>query len=203
MSNTADDAIEIERIETLSAERYPLRRYRFAQRRRDGSRATVERQIYELGASAAVLPIDRRRGTVLLVRQLRIAAYLNGDPPFLVEACAGHVEPGDESAATARREAEEELGYSLGKLTEVFVLYMSPGLISEKVHFFVAEYDPSMRRGTGGGLAGEGEDIEVLELALDDAWRMVENGEIIDAKAALLLQHAKLSAMPADRGSAA
>lgn len=193
MSKTGDDTIEILRIETLSAEGYPLRRYRFTQRARDGSRITSVRQIYELGASAAVLPIDRRRGTVLLVRQLRIAAFLNGDAPLLVEACAGHVDPGDDAAATARREAEEELGYSLSALCEVFAVYMSPGLISEKIHCFLAEYDPAMRRSKGGGLAAEGEDIEVLEVTLDEAWRMVEAGEIVDAKTVLLLQRAKLS----------
>jgi GDP-mannose pyrophosphatase NudK len=193
MSTTGGDDIEILRIETLSAEHYPLRRYRFAQRRRDGSRSTVERQVYELGPSVAVLPIDRSRGTVLLVRQLRLPAFLNGDAPSLVEVCAGHVEPGDDAAMTARREAEEELGYRLEALVPVFVLYMSPGLITEKIHFFVAEYDPAQRCGRGGGLAAEGEDIEVLEVTLEEAWRMVQAGAIADAKTALLLQHAMLS----------
>ena len=201
MSKAGDDEIAIERIETLAAERYPLRRYRFVQRRRDGSRSTVERQVYEIGESAAVLPIDCRRGTVLLVRQLRLAAFINGDAPHLIEACAGHVEPGEAAAAAVRREAEEELGYALGALVPVFVLYASPGLVSEKLHLFVAQYDPAMRHGAGGGLAGEGEDIEVLEMALDEAWHMVETGEIIDAKTVLLLQHAKLSSPAAANGA--
>ncbi|HZT88136.1 MAG TPA: NUDIX domain-containing protein [Stellaceae bacterium] len=197
MSADADDDIEVLRIETLSADRYPLRRYRFSQRRGDGTRATLERQLYELGESVAVLPIDRSRGTVLLVRQLRLAAYLAGDPPALIEACAGHLETGDSPADAARREAAEELGYELRGLQPLFTLYMSPGLITERIHFFVAEYDAAMARGAGGGLEAEGEDIAIIETTIADAWRMVERGEIIDAKTVLLLQHARLT-LPAD-----
>jgi len=192
MSQTSDE-VEILRIETLSAEHFPLRRYRFRQRRRDGTGATVVRRIYELGESIAVLPVDRRRGTVLLTRQLRLPAFLNGDEARLVEACAGHIEPGDEAEATARREAEEELGYRLGALVPVFSLYMSPGSITEKLHFFLADYEPAMKQSEGGGLAAEGEDIEVLETTIETACRMIEAGQIVDAKTVLLLQHARLS----------
>ena len=192
MSDNFGDEITIERIETLSAEKYPLRKIRYAQKRRDGTRPSVEREVYELPASAVVLPIDRRRGTVLLSRQVRLPPFLNGDSPRLIEACAGHIEEGSEPAETARREAEEELGYRIGALTPVFVLYQSPGLVAEKLHYFLAEYTPDMRVSEGGGLADEGEDIEILELAIDEAWRMVTRGEIIDAKTVLLLQHLKL-----------
>jgi len=193
MSDSGDDAIEIERIETLSAEKFPLRKVRFAQRRQDGARESVEREVYELPQSAVVLPIDRRRGTMLLARQLRLPPYLNGDSPRLIEACAGHIEAGDDAAETARREAEEELGYRLDALTPLFVLYPSPALVTEKMHVFLAEYDPSRRISEGGGLAEEGEDIETVELTLDEAWRMVASGDIVDIKTVLLVYHLKLS----------
>ena len=192
MSGTNEDGIEILAVETLSDAKYKLRKIRFAHRRGDGERTVVEREVYELPPSAAVLPFDRKRRTVLLARQLRIPAVCNGDGPFLIEACAGHVEAGDSPSETARREAEEELGYRLGELTPFAALYMSPGLITEKLHLFLADYAPEMKIGAGGGLAAEGEDIRVLELGLDDAWRLVEEGAIADAKTVLLLQHLRL-----------
>ncbi|MBV8889977.1 MAG: NUDIX domain-containing protein [Alphaproteobacteria bacterium] len=190
MARSENDDVEILRIETLSAERYPLRKVRFAHTRRDGNRDESEREVYELPGSAVVLPINRIRRTVLLSRQLRLPAFLNGDGPYLVEACAGHIEDGDDAEQTARREAEEELGYRLETLTPLFVLYASPGLITEKLHFFLAEYDSGMKRGEGGGLAAEGEDIAVLETGIDEALAMVARGEIMDSKTVLLLQYA-------------
>jgi nudix-type nucleoside diphosphatase (YffH/AdpP family) len=111
----------------------------------------------------------------------------------LIEACAGNMEEGDGPAGTARKEAEQELGCRLRDLREIFALYMSPGATSEKLRFFTAEYDPGARTGGGGGLREEGEDIEVLELPLAEAWAMVGRGEIMDAKTVLLLQHLLLA----------
>jgi nudix-type nucleoside diphosphatase (YffH/AdpP family) len=118
---------------------------------------------------------------------------VNGDEPRLIEACAGNIEPGDDAAETARKEAEQEMGCRLRDLREVFTLYMSPGVTAEKLHHFTAEYDPGGRSGEGGGLREEGEDIEVLELPLAEAWAMVGRGEIVDAKTVLLLQHLLLA----------
>ncbi len=140
-----------------------------------------------------MLPIDRARGTVLLVRQLRIPALVNGDGPMLVEACAGMVDGGDDPVETVRKEAEQEMGYRLRSIRELFTLYMSPGASAEKLHLFAADYDPGDKVGAGGGEAGEGERIDVLELPLARAWDMVTSGEIIDAKTVLLLQHARLN----------
>jgi nudix-type nucleoside diphosphatase (YffH/AdpP family) len=185
-------AIQIRSRETLSENWYKLEKVTFDQVGRDGTRQTLSREVYHNGPGAAVLPIDRAGGTVLLVRQLRIPAHLNGDGPMLVEACAGMVEPGDSPAETARKEAEQEMGYRLRGVRKVFELYMSPGASAEKLHLFVAEYGPGDRVGTGGGVPGEGERIELLELPLARAWEMVTAGEINDAKTVLLLQHARL-----------
>jgi 8-oxo-dGTP pyrophosphatase MutT (NUDIX family) len=75
----------------------------------------------------------------------------------------------------------------------VFEAFMSPGSITEKLHFFVAEYQPAMRVGGGGGLADEGEDIEVLELPIDQALAMIGDGRIADVKTIMLLQYAALN----------
>jgi nudix-type nucleoside diphosphatase (YffH/AdpP family) len=186
------DEVEIEAVETLSDRWRPLREYRLRQRRRDGTRQELVREVYAMGPAAAVLPHDPQRGTVLLIRQFRLPALLNGDAPRLVEACAGLVEPGDDAATTIRKEAEQELGCSLAALREVMLVYSSPGVVAEKVHLFAATYDPSRRNGHGGGLAEEGEEIEVLELPLAEAWAMIGRREIIDAKTVLLLQHLRL-----------
>jgi nudix-type nucleoside diphosphatase (YffH/AdpP family) len=185
--------IQIRKRETLSDNWFKLEKVAFDQRREDGSCQTLEREVYWNGPGAAVLPIDFERGTVLLVRQLRIPAHLNGDGPTLTEVCAGMVEEGDDPAETVRKEAEQEMGYRLRGLRKVFELYMSPGASAEKLHLFVAEYGPGDRIGAGGGLAGEGERIQLLELSLTQAWDMVTAGQIIDAKAVLLLQHARLN----------
>jgi nudix-type nucleoside diphosphatase (YffH/AdpP family) len=185
-------AISIRGRETLSANWFTLEKVTFDQRRHGGSQQTLEREVYHNGPGAAVLPIDAARGTVLLVRQLRIPAYVNGDGPMLIEACAGMVEKGKDPAETVRAEAQQEMGFRLHDLRKVFELYPSPGASAEKLHLFLASYAPGDRIGTGGGLVGEGEQIELLEMPLSQAWEMVETGQIIDAKTVILLQHARL-----------
>lgn len=192
-----EDAIRIQARETLSENWFRLEKVTFDQRRADGSEQRLQREVYHNGPGAAVLPIDPDRGTVLLVRQLRIPALVNGDGPMLIEACAGMVEQGDDPARTVRQEAEQEMGYQLQALRKVLELYTSPGASAEKLHLFLARYTPADRTGQGGGLAGEGEQIEVLEMPLSQAWAMVENGGIIDAKTVILLQQARLASQGA------
>lgn len=180
--------VEIESVETLSEGWRPLRRYRLRQTRQDGTEQRLAREVYEMGEAAAVVPYDPRRGTVLLIRQFRLPALLHGEEPRLIEACAGMVEKGEDAATTICKEAEQELGTRLDRVREWLAVYSSPGVVAEKLHLFTAAYDPSRRTGPGGGLAAEGEEIEVLELALDEAWEMVGRGEIMDAKTVLLLQ---------------
>jgi nudix-type nucleoside diphosphatase (YffH/AdpP family) len=126
------------------------------------------------------------------VRQFRYPAYVNGYDDLLIEAAAGLLD--DETPELRiRAEAEEETGYQLGEIRKIFEAFMSPGSVTEKLHFFVAEYDPSMRIGSGGGNADEGEDIEVLELPIDQAMAMIGDGRIVDAKTIMLLQYAALT----------
>lgn len=193
MSDKQDGAVRIRGREVLSDAWYKLEKVSFEQIGQDGQPETQEREVYHNGPGAAVLPIDRARGTVLLVRQLRISALVNGDAPLLVEACAGMVDEGDNPAETVRKEAEQEMGYRLRSIRRLFTLYTSPGSSAEKLHLFAADYDPGDKVGAGGGEADEGERIDVLELPLARAWDMVASGEIIDAKTVLLLQQARLN----------
>ncbi len=175
----------------LSDETFLLRRLEFEQRRRDGSWQPLRRELYDHGNAAALLPYDPARGTILLVRQIRFVTYLNGYPHPLLEVCAGMLDQ-DDPLTAIRREAEEEIGTRIRNPRHVFDAFMSPGCFSERLSFFVAIYGASDRISRGGGLAEEGEDIEVVEMPLDDAVAMIGQGRIVDAKTMLLLQWAKL-----------
>jgi len=183
------------RLDVLSDSWYVLRKAVFDYQHSDGTWSTQEREAYDRGNGATILLFDPRRRTVVLTRQFRVPAYLNGHPDgVLIEAAAGLLDDdndSDDAERAIRREAEEETGYRVGHVTRLFELFMSPGSVTERVAFFAADYTPADRRADGGGLADEGEDIEVLELALDDAWAMVERGEIVDGKTVLLLQWAR------------
>jgi nudix-type nucleoside diphosphatase (YffH/AdpP family) len=179
-------------VEVVSDGWHVLRRTTLDVRRRDGRWDRQQRETYDRGNGAAVLPHDPGRDTVLLTRQFRWPAYVNGHPDgMLVEAAAGLLDEDDPETAV-RREAAEELGIRLGTLTKVFDAFMSPGSVTERVHGYVGAYTPADLVHAGGGLEDEGEDIEVLELPLDDALAMVADGRIVDGKTIMLLQWAAL-----------
>lgn len=176
-----------------------LRRTTFDVRGRDGSWSTQQRETYDRGNGATILLYDPTRGTVLLSRQFRFPADVNDHPDgMLIEAAAGLLDEDDPETAI-RREASEELGVAVGALTHVFDAYMSPGSVTERVHFFAAEYTPADRVDAGGGVADEGEEIEVLELPFAEALAMVEDGRIVDGKTIMLLQWAALRGVVAGR----
>jgi len=184
-----DSPVNILSQEVLSDDWALLTRYVIDYRRRDGRRQQIVRQVYDRGNGAAILPLDRARGTVLLVRQFRLPIYLEDGVGFIIEACAGlNDDLAPESAI--RKEAEEELGYRVHDVRRVLNVHMSPGSVSERLSLFLATYTPSDRMSAGGGAEGEGEDIEVLEMPLDDALAMIADGRITDAKTIILLQYA-------------
>ena len=186
-----DDRVRITGTELLSANWGRLSRVSLDYRRRDGQWTSQTREVYDRGDGAVILPYDPARGTVLLVRQFRLPAYLTAGHQGLIEACAGLLDQ-DAPADCIRRETEEELGYRLDDVAELFTLYMSPGSVTERLAFFAARYTPADRLNDGGGAEGEGEDIEVIEMGFDAALEMVANGGIRDAKTVLLLQHVRL-----------
>jgi nudix-type nucleoside diphosphatase (YffH/AdpP family) len=183
--------IKIEKVEILSDRWAKLKKYTILYRRSDGRQQSLVREVHDHGDAAAVLPYDPALGMVLLVRQFRLPAYLNGHPDPLIEVCAGLLD-GDDPETCARREAEEELGYRLGALRKVANPFVTPGSLTERVSLFIAHYDASHRIGRGGGHEQEGEDIEVVELPFEEAWTRVENGTIADAKTIILLAFLRL-----------
>ena len=189
---SVSDRIRIREERLLSDNWYVLKTTTFDWKRRDGTWQTQSRETYDRGNGAVLLPYNRAARTVLLVRQFRYPAYVNGYDGLLIEAAAGLLDNA-EPEARIRAEVEEELGYRLGEVRKVFEAFMSPGSVTETLHFFVAEYDAAMRIGDGGGHPDEGEDIEVLEPTLDEALAMIADGRIRDAKTIMLLQHLALN----------
>jgi nudix-type nucleoside diphosphatase (YffH/AdpP family) len=185
------DRIRIQSVETLSDDWYVLKKTTFDYQRQDGSWQTVSRETYDRGNGATILLYDPARGRVLLTRQFRFPAFVNGHPEPLIEACAGLLDDRDPETAI-RQEAEEETGYRVAAPHRVFEAFMSPGSVTERLVFFVAEYSPADRASSGGGVMAEGEDIEILEPTLAEALAMVGRGEIMDGKTILLLQYAQL-----------
>lgn len=184
--------VVIRNVELTSQGWHVLRRTTYDYRRRDGSWTRESRETYDRGNGATILLYDPSRRTVLLTRQFRFPVYVNGHPDGrLIEAAAGLLDDDDPETAI-RREAEEELGVTLGALTHIFDVYMSPGSVTERVHFYAAPYTPADRRGPGGGLADDGEDIEILELEFSQALAMIDDGRIADGKTIMLLQWAAL-----------
>ena len=176
---------------TLAEGRYVLQKYIFDYLRRDGLWQRLSREVYKRGDSAVILLYCPARGTVVLTRQFRLPVFLNGlAGGMLVEAPAGLIDR-EAPSATIRRETEEETGIHIDHVKEVFVAHMSPHLITERTHFFLAEYRPDYWTSTGGGVASEGEDIEAFEASLEEALIMFEKGQIMDGKTILLLLYAK------------
>lgn len=191
-----EDRVRIHDVQTLSHDWYLLQKTTFDYRRSDGSWQTMTRETYDRGNGAVILLYNRARRSVVLIRQFRFPTYGNGHDGFLIEAAAGlldHASPEQRIKA----EVEEETGYRVSEVRKVFEAFMSPGSVTERLYFFVAEYEPDSRPGTGGGIAEEGEDIEVLELPFEQALAMMANGEICDGKTIMLLQYAQLHLLPA------
>jgi len=192
-----DDRVRIHHVEVLSHDWYLLQKTTFDYRRADGSWQTMTRETYDRGNGATILLYNRARRSVILIRQFRFPTYGNGHDGFLIEAAAGlldHASPEERIKA----EVEEETGYRVSEVRKVFEAFMSPGSVTERLYFFVAEYEPGSRAGAGGGIAEEGEDIEVLELSIEQAVEMMADGRIADGKTIMLLQYAQLNLFAAE-----
>jgi len=185
------DRIRVKDERVLSDNHFKVKAVTFEWRRSDGEWQTQRREIVDRGNGAALLPYNLARRTVVLVRQFRYQVYVNGCDDLLIEAAAGMLD-NESPEVRIRAEAEEETGYRLHDVRKIFEAFMSPGAMTEKLYFFVGEYEPEMKTGSGGGLREEGEDIEVLELSIDEALAMIRDGRIADAKTIMLLQYAAL-----------
>ena len=186
------------RKEVLSDDWGTLTRYEIDLRLRSGERERQTREVYDRGNGAVCLLHDPETDRVLVTRQFRLPAFLNGGKEAVVEAPAGLLE-GADPAERMRAELEEETGYRIAALDHLFDVYMSPGSVTEYLAFFEGTYSEGDRVSEGGGKADEGEDIEVLHVPLSDAMTMIDSGGIRDAKTIVLLQRLAIRRLEAAR----
>lgn len=187
-----DMKVKIRDTALLSDNWYVLKKCILDYQKKDGSWDTQVREVYDRGNGAVILLYNRTKQTVILTRQFRLPTFLNDNPTgMLIEACAGLLEEEDAEEAI-RRETEEETGYVIDTVEKVYQAYMSPGSVTEILHFYIGEYTAKMKVSEGGGVATEHEEIEVLEIEFAEAYEMIASGEIRDAKTIMLLQHVKL-----------
>jgi GDP-mannose pyrophosphatase NudK len=188
-----DPKITIQKTELLSDNWYLLNKVTYNYQEENTSIETHIREVYDRGNGAAILLYNSTEKTVILTRQFRLPSYLNGNKTgMMIEVCAGLLDQ-DHPEQCIIRETEEETGYRISKVQKVMETYMSPGAVTEILHLFIGEYNDSMKVADGGGLEHEQEHIEVMKFPFEEAFAMIEKGEIKDAKTVILLQYAKIN----------
>ena len=187
--------IKVTETKLLSDNWYILNKVTFSYQKENEEIQTHVREVYDRGNGAGILLYNSAKKTVILTRQFRLPTFLNGNKTgMMIEVCAGLLDK-DNPEECIIRETEEETGYRIKKVEKVTETYMSPGAVTEILYLFTGEYDESMKVSDGGGLASEQENIQVLEYTFDQAYAMIESGEIVDAKTIILLQHAKIKGL--------
>jgi len=187
------DKVKILDTEILSKNWYTLKKLTYQFQKNNGEWQTQNREAYDRGNGATILLYNKEQQTVILTKQFRLPTYINGNESgMLIEACAGLLDK-DNPEDCIRRETEEETGYKVSHVEKIFEAYMSPGSVTELIYFFIAEYSSDMKMHEGGGIDHEQEDIEVLEIPIDTAYKMIGSGEIKDGKTIILLQYIRLN----------
>ncbi|MBT8297031.1 MAG: GDP-mannose pyrophosphatase NudK [Maribacter sp.] len=181
------------KTEVLSDHWYTLNKITFEYQKEDGSWETQIREAYDRGNGAAILLYNTKKGKVILTKQFRMPTYVNGNANgMMIEVCAGLLD-GNNPEDCIKKEIEEETGYQVENVQKVFESYMSPGSVTEILHFFIGEYSDDMKIGEGGGAEDESENIEVLEIDFNEALKLIQSGTIRDAKTIMLLQYAQIN----------
>lgn len=185
--------IEIVDTRILSDNWYTLKKITYNIKQADGAVTTQSREAYDRGNGAVILLYNKQQGTVILTRQFRLPTYINGNADgYLIECCAGLLDK-DNAEDCIRKETQEETGYKITDVRKIFEAYMSPGSVTEILHFFIAAYDKTMQVSAGGGLAEEQENIDVLEMPFAEALKLMATNQIRDAKTIMLLQYAQIN----------
>lgn len=187
-----NDSIKIIKNEIICKSWHTLKKVTFEHLQKDGTWQKQSREAYDRGNGAVILLYNKEQNSVILTKQFRMPTYINGnDTGMLIEACAGLLD-NDKPEAAIKRETEEETGYKITDVRKIYEAYMSPGSVTEILYFFIAEYSKEMKVNEGGGVAHEQENIEVLEMDFNMAMKMIETGEIKDAKTIMLVQYLRL-----------
>lgn len=185
--------VKIIQTDILSNAHFVLKKITYEYYKPDGSRHEQSRELYDPGNAATVLLYNKRKATVLLTKQFRLPVFVTDRNSIaFIETCAGKLDNENPEDAIIR-ETREETGYKISSAQKIFEAFMSPGGITELVHFFIAEYDESMKVSEGGGAKGEEENIDIMESGIEQAMQMITSGKIKDAKTIMLLLYAKLN----------
>ncbi|EAQ48323.1 MULTISPECIES: NUDIX domain-containing protein [Leeuwenhoekiella] len=188
-----NDKVRNMNVSILSDNWYTLKKVDFEYLNNQNTWEKQSREAYDRGNGAVVLLYNLERQTVILTRQFRMPTYLNKNKDgMMIEACAGLLDENDPKTAIIK-EIEEETGYRIKTVEKVFESYMSPGSVTEILHFFIAAYTEDQKVSEGGGAADETENIEVLEYSFTEALALIKSGEIKDAKTIMLLQYAQIN----------
>ena len=188
-----NDKVRNMNVSILSDNWYTLKKVDFEYLNNQNTWEKQSREAYDRGNGAVVLLYNLERQTVILTRQFRMPTYLNKNKDgMMIEACAGLLDENDPKTAIIK-EIEEETGYRIKTVEKVFESYMSPGSVTEILHFFIAAYTEDQKVSEGGGAADETENIEVLEFSFTEALALIKSGEIKDAKTIMLLQYAQIN----------
>lgn len=161
---------------------------------KNGKTERLTHEVYGKNDGVAVLLYNPLTNKIILSKQFRIPMYVAGvKNGFSIEVCGGSIDKDESPETTVIRETKEEVGYNISELKKVSTIFLSPGLMKEQVHLYVAKYREEDKVENGGGLAAENEEITVLETDFNDALKMIENDEIIDARTIMLLQYAQIN----------
>ncbi|NLV73733.1 MAG: HAD-IA family hydrolase [Chloroflexi bacterium] len=185
--------IETIDVSTLAGDACRLTSSQLCLERWDGQLTPQTRHcLLESSDSAAVVPYDAFSSRVVLIKRFRPAPLAQGDDAWLWEAISGHIEPGVTPKECTRAASDQAGGYPLGELELVSSAYTSPGMHSERAWIYVAPIAVGARHSKDGGSDAKDKDILVRLFLLDDALRMVAEGQIRDAKTVVALLHIAL-----------
>lgn len=187
-----NDTVHIIDTKILSYKRYPLKEITINYTEANGEKHTSIREVYERSDAAAAVLYNQATGMVILLSQFRLPTFLNGNPTgMLKEICAGMLDD-DTPEICIRREITEETGYVVKDVQPAGEIYVSPGSCTERIYLFTAPYTPDMKIAAGGGLQEELEFIDTEEIPYKEALKLIEQGEIRDAKTITLLYYLRV-----------
>jgi ADP-ribose pyrophosphatase len=164
-------------------DRYTLRHRLFS----GGWSEPMQREIFERGHAAVVLPYNADTDEIVLIEQVRLGAALTSSSPWLLEAIAGMIEPGESAEQVARREAEEEAGLTINELWPMLSYLSSPGGTTERIQLFLGRLTQPVQNGIF-GLADEHEDIKVHVVTRPAAMQLLAEQKIDNAASVIALQ---------------
>ncbi|WP_239023953.1 ADP-ribose diphosphatase [Paraglaciecola marina] len=180
--------VEIVKKESLFEGFFKMVKYDFKHKLYEGGWSKViEREVFERGNAVAVLLYDPALEEFVMIEQFRIGALSNPQSPWLLEVVAGIIDPDETPENVCRREALEEAGVTIKKITPALNYLPSPGGCTERLHLFVGEVDASQAGGVH-GLEYESEDILVHRVSVVDAMAWLEEGKIDNSATIIVLQ---------------